>query len=240
MQGIWQYHIDASISSTVNVPEDFTVEETFDLYVKAWQEGLKGVTIFRDGCKRTAILSTGAPAAAANPDGAKRGEVLPTSDNLIGLKRKLMTGCGSLHCTAFFEPEDGSLREIYLSKGSTGGCNNFMIGLSRMISTAARAGVSMDDIVEQLMSTGSCPSYASRAATKKDTSRGSCCPMAVGYALKEMQAQFNKINNSIESSSNEVNKIEDTPSHKCPNCGDTLVFEGGCNICKSCGWTKCD
>lgn len=240
MQGIWQYHIDASISSTVNVPEDFTVEETFDLYVKAWQEGLKGVTIFRDGCKRTAILSTGAPAAAVNPDGAKRGEVLPTSDNLIGLKRKLMTGCGSLHCTAFFEPEDGSLREIYLSKGSTGGCNNFMIGLSRMISTAARAGVSMDDIVEQLMSTGSCPSYASRAATKKDTSRGSCCPMAVGYALKEMQAQFNKINNSIENSPNEENKTEDTPSHKCPNCGDTLVFEGGCNICKSCGWTKCD
>lgn len=240
IQGMWQNHIDASISSTVNVPEDFTIEETFDLYIQAWQRGLKGVTIFRDGCKRTGILTTTNPIQSIKGVGAKRGEVLPTSDNLIGLKRKLMTGCGSLHCTAFFDPEDGALREIYLSKGSTGGCNNFMIGLSRMISTAARAGVDIKDIIEQLMSTGSCPSYASRAATKKDTSRGSCCPMAVGYALLDMQKQFNKINQNIENSSSINYNEEEQDETRCPNCKDKLVFEGGCNICKSCGWTKCD
>ena len=59
-----------------------------------------------------------------------------------------------------------------------------------MISMASRAGVSIQDIVDQLMSTGSCPSYASRSATKHDTSKGSCCPMAVGYALKEMWEEF--------------------------------------------------
>lgn len=58
MQSIWQYAIDASISSTVNVPEEFTVEETFDLYLYAWEQGLKGVTIFRENCDRVGILTT--------------------------------------------------------------------------------------------------------------------------------------------------------------------------------------
>ena len=52
MQSIWQRHIDASISSTVNVPSGFTVEETENLYLYAFEQGLKGITIFRDGCKR--------------------------------------------------------------------------------------------------------------------------------------------------------------------------------------------
>lgn len=56
MQSIWQKRIDASISSTINVKEDFTVEQTKDLYIKAWEAGLKGITIFRDGCKRLGIL----------------------------------------------------------------------------------------------------------------------------------------------------------------------------------------
>lgn len=56
MQSIWQEHIDASISSTVNVPNEFTIEDTFDLYIKSWEYGLKGVTIFRDGCRRLGVL----------------------------------------------------------------------------------------------------------------------------------------------------------------------------------------
>lgn len=250
MQAIWQNHIDASISSTVNVPNSFTVEETEDLYMSAWKSGLKGVTIFRDGCKRTAILTTGKTNTEETTEeattGLKRGEIIATDDNMIGLKRKLMTGCGSLHCQAFFDPNNGELREIYLSKGSTGGCNNFMIGLSRMISAAARAGVSLDDIVDQLMSTGACPSYA-----KRGKSKGSCCPMAVGYALKDMHKQFKEcftrgvtVLKIPANAKNDDVKVEHLPIVKnkilCPNCGEELVFEGGCNSCKACGWSKCD
>ena len=46
MQGIWQNHIDASISSTVNVPNNFTIEQVEGLYMAAWENGLKGVTLF--------------------------------------------------------------------------------------------------------------------------------------------------------------------------------------------------
>lgn len=58
VQSAWQQYIDASISSTVNVPNEFTVEEVEDLYLYAWKMGLKGVTIYRDGCARSGILTT--------------------------------------------------------------------------------------------------------------------------------------------------------------------------------------
>lgn len=61
MQSIWQKHIDASISSTVNVPKEFTVEETEKLYMYAWEQNLKGITIYRDGCARMGILTTNKP-----------------------------------------------------------------------------------------------------------------------------------------------------------------------------------
>lgn len=58
VQSAWQQYIDASISSTVNVPNEFTVEEVEDLYIYAWEKGLKGITIYRDGCARGGILIT--------------------------------------------------------------------------------------------------------------------------------------------------------------------------------------
>lgn len=61
VQAAWQQYIDASISSTVNVPNEFTVEEVEDLYLYAWENGLKGITIYRDGCARSGILITNKP-----------------------------------------------------------------------------------------------------------------------------------------------------------------------------------
>lgn len=58
VQAAWQQYVDASISSTVNVPNEFTVEEVEELYMYAWKKGLKGITIYRDGCAREGILIT--------------------------------------------------------------------------------------------------------------------------------------------------------------------------------------
>ena len=256
MQSIWQKHIDASISSTVNVPNGFTVEETEGLYMYAYEKGLKGITIFRDGCKRIGILNTDMKKEKKEVtagEGLKRGEILLVTDDVVGKKRKLVTGCGSLHCIALFDPNTGALLETYLSKGSTGGCNNFMVGLSRMISISARGGISIETIVDQLNSSGSCPSYTARRVTRKDTSKGACCPMAVGNALLDM---YNEMQAELEAKKDSeaeqpVKKVKKVPKPKavtsepdkdktyCPECGEPLVFEEGCNICKSCGWSKC-
>jgi ribonucleoside-diphosphate reductase alpha chain len=55
-QSVWQHYVDASISSTVNLAESATIEDVKDVYSLAWEYGLKGVTVFRDGCKRAGIL----------------------------------------------------------------------------------------------------------------------------------------------------------------------------------------
>lgn len=56
IQGVWQNYIDASISSTINLPYEATVEDVYNIYMSAWESKLKGITIYRDGCERSGVL----------------------------------------------------------------------------------------------------------------------------------------------------------------------------------------
>jgi len=227
-QASWQQWIDASISSTINLPNSATVEDIEDIYYNAWNLGLKGVTVYRAGCAREGVL--------VDAQTVSEKDTKPTkSTKTVGLERHLTTGCGSLHVCAFFD-EDGNLVNTYLSKGSTGGCNNYMIGLSRMIGLAARNGVDIHAIVDQLNSCGVCPSYAVRKATQGDVSPGSCCPVAVGNALLDMHKEI--MGAVCENILKDAEAVATSP--KCPKCGEPAIQEGGCTICKNCGWSKCD
>jgi ribonucleoside-diphosphate reductase alpha chain len=253
MQAVWQKHIDASISSTVNVPESFTVEEVEDLYMLAWEKGLKGVTIYRDNCRRSGILinttEDNNEDKSDNEESKKDinlswGTIIEASDDLIGKKRKLITGCGSLHVLAYFDPDTGDLSETYLNKGSTGGCNNFMVGLSRMLSLSARAGVGTHTIVDQLNSSGTCPSYSVRRATKGDASKGSCCPSAIANALLDMQQEVwdelgIESNTNAQKSIRKESKKNTVQKNRCPECDEEIMLTEGCVSCRSCGWSKC-
>ena len=237
-------HIDMSVSKTINVPTDYSFEDTKNIYFDCWKKGIKGCTIFRPNEIRQGILLTETPKKEEAKEERKlgRGEIKVISDDVIGKKRRLISGCGSLHCAAYFDRTTGELLEVFLDKGSTGGCDNFMTGLSRMISLAARAGCSVYDIVDQLNSSGTCPSYAVRRATKHDTSPGSSCPVAVGNALLDMQIEINEeleIDNPKPIIKKKETKSVILPKYKCPECGSEITFEGGCQTCKNCGWSKC-
>ena len=235
MQAAWQKGIDASISSTVNLPNSATVDDISTIYMEAWKNGLKGITVYRSGCMREGVLVTETPTEKSSE--LKRGAIVPCKDNLIGLKRKLTTGCGSLHVLGYFDPDTKELQEVYFNKGSTGGCANFMTGLSRMVSLLCRAGVSIFDIKDQLDSTGVCPSYATRRAVKHDTSDGSCCPMAIGNALVDMWKELNEAFPTQIDVQSKLKEIENVSV--CPECGAEVQHEGGCVQCKSCGWSRC-
>ena len=288
-QAIMQNHIDTAISSTINLPENTTNEQVAQIYLEAWKQGLKGITIFRANCKRVGILTIDAPKKESvekkeikekeekkvtenkinsfyKVNDLPRGAIIECSNDLIGKKRKLITGCGSLHVEAWFDPVNGDLLEVFLNKGSSGGCSLYMNGLSRCISLLCRAGVDIYTIKDQLDSTGTCPSYNARRITKHDTSKGACCPMAVGNALLEMyqemqseiedddieddDSDFTEITKPVIKEVKEVkkelakveNKTEpyQVTGLKCPECGEPLVFEGGCNSCKNCGYSKCE
>lgn len=260
MQSVWQKHIDASISSTVNLPNEATLEDVKDLYIYAWEKHLKGITVYRAGCKRAGILNADTKKDAESPSlTLPRGSIIEPSNDLIGKKRKIVSGCGSIHILAFFDPIDGNLQEVFFGKGSTGGCGNSLTGLSRTISLLCRAGVDIMTIKDQLDSTGACPSYATRRATHHDTSKGSCCPMAIGNALvemyNEMQAELDDkeddaisstktLSNAFKKATASVEKLSEAlsaiPTELCPECGEPLVHIGGCVSCPNCAWTKCE
>ena len=254
MQAVWQKHIDASISSTVNVPNSFTVEDTENLYMHAWKSGLKGVTIFRDGCKRTAVLTTNNKTeektdeknSTNNISDLPRGYIADVSDDLVGYKRKITTGCGTIHLEVYSDDVDGEPQETFINIGSGGGCERNYQFISRLMSLALRAGVPIEVIIEEAMSIRPCTSYVNRTKLKNDTSVGTSCPSAIGHALKDL---FNKmidirqpdIESEYEDDEEEEQKQSDLNiTIKCPECGNMLTFEGGCNICKNCGWSKCD
>lgn len=246
MQAIWQKHIDASISSTVNLPNEATITDVENLYMYAWKKGLKGITVYRAGCAREGILVTDKKEEDNKrilPKELPRGFIYQTRDNdMIGIKRTLTTGCGKLHMSTYWDDATGELLEVFLDRGRDGGCNSFMIGLSRMISLAARGGVDFSAIVDQLTSTYTCPSYNARKLLKHDVSAGNCCPTAIGKALIDVHRQVMRmisddIEEEIAPSKEPVTKINSV--EQCPECGAELIHENGCVSCKNCGYSKC-
>ena len=263
IQAAWQNHIDASISSTINLPNDTTVDVVEDLYIAAWYEGLKGLTIFRDGCDRAAVLTTEKPKEEPKQldnllpqmdQGLKFGDTIMPSDDVIGLKKTIKSGCGTLHLNAYFDEETGELREVFLSKGSKGGCLAFTNAVSRLLSLLARKGAPIEEIVDQLNSVVVCPSYVSARAAGREVSPGNSCASSIAKALLEMHEKFQKLymdndDDEIEEQPQKVKidkeritkEVKGPEYATCPECGKkSLMFSGGCNSCVECGWTKCN
>lgn len=266
MQATWQKHIDASISSTVNLPNSATIDDVKDLYMYAWKQGLKGITVFRDGCKRLGILTTDNKEPNKTSDAfdefdtLRRGDIINVDDDLVGYKRKIVNGCGDFSEQIFFDDFTGEPLENFIAMGDGGGCARNLEAISRLISLALRSGIPVSEVIKQLKKVHSCPAYRARKIQKGDTSVGTSCPSAIGYAIEEL---CNKINDRLfDGTDIDDNLIFDDSDHKmmieswyedskseiedlttkptCPECGEPLVFEGGCNLCKACGWSKCD
>lgn len=237
IQATWQKYIDASISSTVNVTNDTTVETIRDLYQAAWEEGCKGLTIYRAGCKKEGVLVVDTPKEQTMENTIHIPITDTSIDNCVAYGTQLTTGCGSLWMSVYFHKKTGQLCHIFLDKGSQGGCNSFMVGLSRMISYAGKLGGTVEGICDQLNSVPACPSYTVRNAVKGDTSSGKCCPSAIGRALMELKRRY--IADHEELYKEEL-KPEEVKVSNCPECGAKLNFTGGCNSCPECGYSKCD
>lgn len=266
VQATIQKYIDASISSTVNLPESTTPEEIKAIYLYGAEKGVKGLTIFRNNCERMGILTVGdnkeedtddlTPAERAKSM-LKFGDTILVDDSVIGVKRKLKTGCGSLHCTFYFCPETGELREVFLDKGSKGGCLSLLNAMSRLASLCARKGAPVEEIADQLESVLVCPSYSVSKFKDKTTSKGSSCASAVAYALIDAHNQF--LEDFIDPDDDteiEIKAIRHTekpalsaPKKQepddyymvCPECGEkALLKTEGCNSCMNCGWSKCN
>lgn len=261
MQAIWQTHIDASISSTVNLPNSATIDDVKDLYMYAWECGLKGITVFRDGCKRLGVLTTDDGDEIDDEElsitSLPRGVIEEVSDDLISAKRTIVNGCGKMYLHLDFDENTGQPLETFLECSSGGGCERNLTFISRLMSLALRGGVPIEAIIDQAFSVKPCKAYCDRRKKFNDTSKGNSCPQAIGYALIELNKKIQDrcfadddgyeydelVVDVPHASSNLTPKEIRSETEKgnddiiynndafCPECGAKLQHQGGCVIC---------
>lgn len=264
MQSIWQKHIDASISSTVNLPESATIEDVRKLYIYAWKNKLKGLTIFRENCARVGVLTS---EKKEEPEvKIKEKDILPEEkvfDKIKPMTRSELggrlnggtyvkkTACGKLYIT-INRDDDDNLVEVFIDPGKSGGCVANAESLGRMASTMLRGGMAIESIVDSVK--GVKCSACTQAKGSKKVIDGLSCGDILARTIQEEYDRFNKCENKCKLRTKEIketSRLENiammlnpenwiVPNNTCPECGMEMTNEGGCVTCKNCGYSKCD
>ena len=242
VQAQWQIYIDASISSTVNLPQDTTVEEVEELYRYAYDTGCKGLTIFRDGCARTAILNSEStkeePKEEVPVEDKRLDTIMPITradmgDRLEGATYVRTTACGKLYITINTNNK-GELVEVFIDPSKSGGCLANVEVIGRLCSSMLRAGVAVEAVIDSAKGV----KCSSCARSKKKVDGLSCGDIVAKAIETEYNYRKGKKNTKkVEKNEEKAEKIEEKA--KCPECGAELSFTGGCNVCPSCGFSKC-
>ena len=262
MQGVIQKYTDSSISSTINLAEETTVETVADIYITAYKEGLKGVTVYREG-SRQGILQTDTSStddsAKGGTAGAAGAEAMDDSSSGFhprlrpavtqGVTERIRTGEGNIYVT-INEDEQG-LCEVFSTIGKAGGNAAAQSeAISRLISLALRSSINPQEIVKMLKGISgptpvwengelilSTPDAIGRALERYLERRGeghSPPPPATHQpAAAPVSTPGSASGGTPPASQGVVNSVT------CPECGSTVVHESNCLNCKHCGWSKC-
>ncbi len=228
MQSAFQRYTDNAVSKTVNFPRDATKEDIAKVYRMAYEEGLKGITIYRDGSRQGQVLTTG------KPDVSTKVAVLSPrkrSRKTSGVTEKVNTGCGHLYVTV--NSDELGICEVFSHLGKAGGCASAQLeAICRLISLALRSGVEVASVAKQLKGIR-CPSIA-----WEDGKSVLSCADAIASVLEKYtgvdEARSNKDTKLVQ----DYGLVKNIAG-QCPDCGNLLIFQEGCFICPGCGYTKC-
>ena len=228
VQGELQKWIDASISSTVNLPKEATVEDVADIYMDAWENGLKGITVYRSGCKREAVLST--QPMISDRKAPKRPKELEADLHTVKVKGEqfiVLVGLldGKPYETFAFRPNLGI--KIIPHKGIITKKSKMHYDFKSDIVHITELELANDNIEE-------------KAATLY-----SSMLLRHGVDIKYIIKTAKKVNDNIASFTSALCRVlskyipDEVIEDKCPDCGANLVRQEGCNHCPSCGYSKC-
>jgi ribonucleoside-diphosphate reductase alpha chain len=238
MQAVAGKNIDHSISSTINLTENVTVEEVMNIYEAAWKAGLKGITVYRKNSRTGVLIDKDSNCVTRDSDNInkhdapKRPKVLPCDIYHISVKgQDYLTIVGLLsddpyeifalkngqipksHKTGMLKKVKRGHYKLITNSGSE--IENIMDesgemeeAITRLVSASLRHGADISFIVEQLEKTKS----ASFGTFEK----------AIARSLKKYIDDGKKVN-----------------GEECEECGNELIREQGCKNCRNCGWTAC-
>ncbi|TWJ19399.1 vitamin B12-dependent ribonucleotide reductase [Geobacter argillaceus] len=227
MQSAFQRHTDNAVSKTVNFANTATVEDVEKVYRLAYQTGCKGVTIYRDGSRDEQVLSTGKKEEKVEEKGAqvddKRVFKRDRPKALKGWTYQMQTGCGPLYVTV--NEDKSGLFELFTTMGKAGGCAASQAeAIGRMVSLAWRSGVQARQVIKQLLGI-------------------SChCPAGFGdnKVLSCADAVAKAIQAHMHAAGYDTGLEAKAPERgACPECGGIVEHEGGCAVCRVCGYSEC-
>ncbi len=248
MQAAFQKYTDNAVSKTVNFSNNATRDEVAEVYMLAFRLDCKGVTIYRDGSRNEQVLNIG----KVNREGLQSDDeldinthIMPRArpDTVMGITERVKIGCGNLYITVNYD--DKGICELFTNTGKAGGCPSQSEATARLASIALRSGIDVKSIVDQLKGIR-CPSTI-RQQGMKCTS----CPDAIAKTIERVYKQqvdlgvwpvVNDIySNTIVSDEPVKEEIDEYSVNIkfCPECGTKVAHEGGCVICKECGFSKC-
>lgn len=236
VQASFQYWIDHSISRTINMPYETTLEEYKDIFMYAWQKGLKGITSFHEGASMAGVLST--TNKNTQRYAKKRPEILPCEiyemqinknrvialvgllddrpyevfltddpDDIINVKHAKVGNIVKVK-TGKYDLHIESERGEYILHDISSVFDDEWGTLGRLVSMSLRHNVPLQFIVDQLSKTRQFNTFSKGMAR----------------VLKKYIKDGEKA----------------LSANKCPECGSELVFIEGCKNCPQCGFSKCD
>jgi ribonucleoside-diphosphate reductase alpha chain len=246
MQAVFQKYTDNAVSKTVNFTNSATREDVRKVYVSAYEQGCKGVTIYRDGSRQEQVLNIGEVNRKDAPAAAHTIMPRPRPAVTTGITEKVQIGCGNLYVTVNYDEQ--GICEVFANLGRAGGCPSQSEATSRLISIALRSGMAVEEIVEQLkgirchstlrqmnqkgIKVLSCPDAIARVISKVAKEHDFTRTKADKPVTAEKEVLEQEVMRAACSEAPQLNG-------NCPECGATMEHEGGCVICRACGYSKC-
>jgi len=229
MQSTIQKYIDNSISSTVNLPNEVTKETISNIYIEAWKQGLKGITVYRDGSRDGILTET-----------KKSPHILehykfPKEQNAI--MKVIKSENKKWYVTYTIDDETKLPNSLFVNTNSTE--TNIL---------TENVLEQLEQLAEKYIKNG----YLEKLKKKhKNQSNVTKIARTLSLLLRhripivEIIKTIEIIKPPIFSFVFQIKKLlsifldGDYTGEKCPECESQMIYEGGCKICKNCGWSKC-
>lgn len=230
VQSVLQKYIDASISSTINLPYEATIDDVYNIYLEAWKNGLKGITIYRTGCNREGILTKRKPNNIPITTAPKRPRILPCEIHKIRVKGEHFIVCVGMYDSKPYEVfVFRTLSDLTLTNTS-----GIIIKKSKGVYSLESKDIKIDNLLD-----------TSITIEEKAATLYSSMLLRHGVSIEYIVKTAKKVNDNITSFSSAMCRIlskyvATRIEGKCPECGEDLIYEGGCTHCSKCSYSKCE
>lgn len=250
MQSVWQKHVTNSVSKTINLPNESTIEDISNAYKLAWETDCKAVTVYRDGSKSLQVLETGkTDSETSQEDSADQNMLVPRQrpTTIRGITERVRTGHGTMFVTINFDEHDQPF-EMFTTLGKAGGCHAADLeAISRLASLALRSGVDPDEMVHQMKGITCCSVWNDGSLIRSDAD--AVASVLDKYATVKTVPGQNSLDDNdsaqlglFPSSQPQIKQEERSvvTGAKCPQCSGYVIHQEGCLRCLDCGYTKCE